>query len=165
MAVFIFELCLAEDCRFRIEHPPRTCYTSLRGMLGKTQNLRSGRGLLAACLVFLFSFSSLAPLAASAFPDSSSDMPCCKTKGRCCCRKRPRANPTSGPVVNASSCVDCRGGTLGSVNAMGYAVIRLQVLTPVIRAAGGVDVNTILTRARISDHSLRQRPPPQDLLA
>ena len=129
------------------------------------RNLRWGRSLVAACLTLLFSLASLAPVAATAFADPSADMPCCKTKGKCCCRKRLHAKPNSGIVIGAAGCADCAGGTLGSVSAVDHAVIRLQVLTPVIRAARAVALSVLPKQSRISEHNLRQRPPPQFLLA
>jgi hypothetical protein len=142
-----------------------TWYTAAQGMSRAKRDFRWGRGLVAACLTLLFSFSSLAPIAAQSFNGACADMPCCKSKGKCCCRKRLRANPNRGPVIGSAGCVECGGGTIGSVSAMGHAAIRLQLSTPTIRATGGAAVSTVLTPSRISEHSLRQRPPPQSPLA
>jgi len=119
---------------------------------------------VAACLAFLFSFSSLAPLAASSF-DNRADMSCCKTKAKCCCRRHSHTNPSNDPAIGAAGCVDCGNATLGSVSPIGPAVIRLTVLTPAIHPAGAVAVATTLPHSRISTHKLQQRPPPHSVLA
>ena len=49
------------------------------------------------CLAAFFSFASLVPIAAQSLNDASGDMPCCRTKGKCCCRKTRNANSNRGP--------------------------------------------------------------------
>jgi hypothetical protein len=134
-------------------------------MLGWEHKAGCGRGFLATCLVLFFAFSSIAPLAASAFDSPSGNLSCCKTKGIRCCHRRVHGTPDSGPAIGAAPCADCGAATLGAVNAMGHAVIRLAVSASVIRVAGTVASSTILTPSRLSAHNLRQRPPPQNRLA
>lgn len=141
-----------------------TCYTSAQGMLGMDQNLRWGRGLVAACLAVLFSFSSLAPIAARSLNDAA-DMPCCKTKGKCCCRSHRRSNATGGATIAAAGCLDCGSGTLGGVSASSHIAIRLQVLAPATDVACKVPVGAVVPQPHFPAHSLRQRPPPPHPLA
>lgn len=138
---------------------------SAKGMLGTTREFRRGRGLLAVCLAAFFSLASLVPIAAQSLNDASGDMPCCKTKGKCCCRKNRNANSSRGPSIAATGCSDCGTVDLGSVSAKGNVPVRLLVLTPVVDAAITVAVATVLPPSRTFAHSLRQRPPPPEPLA
>jgi hypothetical protein len=107
----------------------------------------------------VFSFSSLAPLAAWSFNQSTAGMRCCKTKAKSCCHKPSGTNP-DGPIAAPANCGDCDGTALGTVSGMSPAAIPLQALTLAIHAAGNVPAGMIAFRSRLSVHSLRQRPPP-----
>jgi hypothetical protein len=105
------------------------------------------------------------PIVAGSFNGSSADMPCCKTKGKCCCRSRRASHANSGSVIAAAACPDCENGALGSVSAAGHKAIQLQVLTPAISVAGNVPIATAFPASRVFACSLRQRPPPPNPLA
>jgi hypothetical protein len=115
------------------------------------------------CLAFFFSFSYLAPMAARSF-DGSGDMPCCRSKGKCCCRSHRGSNANGGPIISAAACLDC-GNTLGGVSATGLKTVQLQILTPAIQVAGHVPGAIFVPQSHVSVYSLRQRPPPSRPIA
>jgi hypothetical protein len=120
---------------------------------------------MAVCLTVLFSFSSFMTLAASSLNEESAAMHCCHTKDKSCCRKSHHPNPTDGPTLSATACIDCSAGTLGSAGSMGYESIHLQFVMPAIGSMGRAVVSKIDSQSRTALHSLWQRPPPQNLLA
>ncbi len=130
-------------------------------MLSTKRNHRLGRGLLAVCLAFLFSFASLAPLAASSFNDPGTS--CCRSKTKCCCGKH--SHSADGPTISAASCTECDSAILGSVSPIGPAVTQLPAVSTAIRPAGVVALTIAPAQSRLCSHDLQQRPPPPSALA
>src|SRR5438309_123517 len=123
--------------------------------MGMEKAMRHLRGVVAVCLCWLFSVSSLSVLAAQTF-NAGSDTDCCRTK--CCCRKHAGH---SGPAVSQQSCArDCAGVTLGKVAGIGFHPPTLQGWpeTPVVLALVSEVVHS-RTNA-ITFLKLLQRPPP-----
>jgi hypothetical protein len=117
------------------------------------------RSLIAAGLAVLFSFASLTPLAATALTPVTG----CATKAKCCCRK---AHHTEGPAISGRTCQsDCGRITLGGSGITIYAQPRTGTSSLVIASAGLAPAAPVFAHLQRPAGSLRQRPPPSQLLA
>lgn len=121
--------------------------------------------MLAACLAVFFSFASLAPLVAQSFNRVSSEMQCCRTKGKCCCHKGPGSAGHDGPAVAAAPCADCGGAAMGSTRPDDSAVVPLQAWVLAVRPHGAIAPSAVTAESRNLEHSLQQRPPPVNPLS
>ena len=119
------------------------------------------RCLVAACLALLFSFGSLAPLAAQSFSSAPAGMACCRTKGKSCCSKNQAHHSTGGPVFSALPCSS--GGclvSLGGVAIAGFAMFRVHTWEPATEAAAVRNSRHLFPASALALYNLQQRPPP-----
>ena len=138
-------------------------YTFPQRMLGKRDSFRLARGTIAACLALLFSFASLAPLAARSLTACNSS--CCRSRAKCCCGKA-NAKPPVGPALSSKSfCGDCGKVTLGSVRTSGFVQPSSRSLAPPAELLVSERAGESSPAADLSGYALRQRPPPASRLA
>jgi len=131
-------------------------------MLGRRDSFRWARGMVAACLALFFSLASLAPLAARSL--SACHSSCCRNRAKCCCGKANAKHP-AGPALSSQSCgSDCRGLTLGSIGTSGFVQPSSRSWAPPAEFRTLVRGAESFAAAHLSEHALRQRPPPTPLL-
>jgi len=129
-------------------------------MLG-TAYWRIARLAAAVCLAVLLSFASLAPLAA----EGSAACSCCRSHGKCCCRKDGARTPV-GPTLSSACCSrDCGLAVLGGVAAN----VLVRPSTSSAEAPTGtfsrLFTSQFIPQGRGADDVGRQRPPPDPFLA
>src|SRR3954447_4204456 len=102
-------------------------------MLGLNHQRRYLRTSVAVWLALLFSFSSLAPLAAQSLNSSPSGMACCRTKGKSCCQKSQAHHSDGKPTVSARNCNnDCGGIPFGVAAIHAFVLVRAASWVPAI---------------------------------
>lgn len=136
------------------------------GMSRLLQLRRSNRCLVAACLALLFSFGSLAPLAAQSFSSAPAGMACCRTKGKSCCNRNQAHHAPAGPVFAAVSCAsDCCPVSLGGIALAGFGIFRTRVWEAALHAAAVLNGRPIFPASAFAFYDLQQRPPPSTATA
>jgi hypothetical protein len=119
----------------------------------------AGRGVTAVCLILLFCLSPLALMAARSFDTTAASMRCCRTKAACPSHKHSATNSTSVTFASAC-CTDCGSGHFGNTSIYGDSLGGPQIAALTVRPFGAVVARTGLLQSVLTEHNLRQRPPP-----
>src|SRR5216684_3450690 len=116
------------------------------------------KAIVGVCLALLFTFSSLAPLAAQSLTSSAAGMSCCRSKGKsCCCRK----DHNQEPAISGRACPnDCGHVTPAGVTVAQYVLLRARTSVPAAEVSSQLQVLISSAQTLLLSPNLRQRPPP-----
>lgn len=121
----------------------------------------------AAFLALLISFSTFSSAASQLFAASISNKACCRTKIKCCCRKKQVAGEHPSAAFSARSCpTDCGQSSLGAIfakhsfliQAKGYELASKLLTGMTYTRPPFIELNSYGCK-------LWQRPPPLASLA